>query len=155
MFDLFKQYITNPVQDSKNQKHSLYAVRASSINQAEVAIKIPNELKRFYQEIGYGFFHNSKGSINRLLSPLQLKQLNLREDFYEFDPELDSYEESYKGEKLLFFEVNEGVYLAIDKEDAKGKNAIYFFDRKLSDSLEDFLIRFDANLNLLSDFHSH
>jgi antitoxin YxxD len=153
MFDLFKQYITNPEQDSKDQKHSLYAIRPNSINQVEVAIKIPNELKKFYQEIGYGFFHNSKGSINRLLSPLQLKQLNLREDFYEFDPELDSYEERYSGLKMLFFEINEGIYLAIDKEDSNERNAIYFFDKKISDSLENFLIQFDQNPHLLDEFH--
>jgi antitoxin YxxD len=156
-FGLFKRWIIPSEKVSNNAKFSDYKHKVFPLQKAEIdeEVRIPAELKEFYIQIGYGFINQDSISFNRLFDPYTFKQINLREGFYEFDPELDSYEESYGGEKLLFFEVNEGIYIAIDKQDIEGKNSIYFFDKKLSDSLEDFLIQFDANPSLLRDFYSH
>lgn len=40
---------------------------------------------------------------------------------------------------LIFFEVNEGVYLALDLNN-NDKSPVYYFDFKIADSLTDFLI---------------
>ena len=65
---------------------------------------------------------------------------------------MELYDQLYHGDKLLFFEVYEGVYLAIDKKDENGKNAIYYFSDKIADSLESFIKDFINNENLLRDF---
>lgn len=143
MFELFKQYVLNPEDDLKLTKHSLYKVSPERIQEAEKKILIPYELKLFFREVGYGFFHNKKTSFDRLLAPLQLVQINFREDFYEFDPDLELYEDDPYKDKLIFFELTEGVYLLINKQDINGRNAIYYFDKKIADSLEEFLIKFD------------
>lgn len=147
MFDKFEKYRVEIGNATTKMKHLLYATKESDIQFVEKYMPLPIELKYFYKDIGYGFFHTELGSFNRLLSPMQLKQINCREDFYEFDPELDSYEERYEGEKYLFFEVNEGIYLAIDVMDYNKKNAVYLFDKKIANSLEEFLGLFDENPN--------
>jgi hypothetical protein len=65
---------------------------------------------------------------------------------------LELYDQLYHGDKLLFFEVNEGIYLAIDKKDENGKNEIYYFKDKIANSLESFIKDFINNENLLKDF---
>ena len=143
MFERFKKYIIEVTNQENNLKHNFYRVRFENIELAEDSIQLPIELKLFYKEVGYGFFYKNLNSFNRLFSPMQVKQINLREDFYEFDPDLELYKTDFYKDKLIFFEVNEGVYLLIDKNDIKGKNAIYYFDDKIANSLEEFLDRFD------------
>jgi hypothetical protein len=95
------------------------------------------------------FGKKNKDSFDRLLSPLQVAQLTSKEDFYEDDPNLKVYYNLYNNDKLLFFEVNEGLYLAIDKADEGGKSKIYYFDQKIFDSLEDFIKEFAQKPNLI------
>ncbi|WP_293786911.1 hypothetical protein [uncultured Pedobacter sp.] len=77
-------------------------------------------------------------------------QINLKRDEFEFDPDLEVYDDLYKGEKVLFYEVNEGVYLAIDIVDENGKNKIYYPDAIIADSLEDFIKSFLTNPGLIN-----
>jgi len=118
--------------------------------EAEFGYNLPKELKDFYLQIGYGFFHKSQGNINRLIDTTSLYQINLKQDEFEFDPDLEVYDDLYHGEKLLFYEINEGVYLAIDKVDENGKNKIYYTDSIISDSLEDFIKSFLMNPELIN-----
>ena len=97
-------------------------------------IQIPNDLKKFYMEVGYGFVKCEPGVINRLIGPLGCSDIRLREDFYEYDPDLEMYE-SFEEDKMIFFEVNEGVYMSIGTNDGK----IYFTDKLVAESLVDFL----------------
>ena len=101
----------------KNYKHILYPLKEEEVEKVDKIIKIPFELKNFYKKIGYGFFYQLNNSFNRLLDPFSFKQINLREDFYEFDPDLELYESDFYKDKNIFFEVNEGVYLLIEKKD--------------------------------------
>ena len=129
----------------KKLKHHFFHLAPNEITDVDNQIKIPLELREFFKIIGYGFFfHRDDSSFDRLLDVISFKKINLRLDYYEFDPDLDLYEHNKYNDKLIFFEVNEGVYLLIDKEDNNGKNAIYYFDEKIADSLEEFLKRFDA-----------
>jgi len=132
-------------------KHQLFPLSIVLINKVENIMQIPFELKEFYNKIGYGFFYNQKKTaFNRLMDIGSFEMINLREDFYEFDPQLEIYDILYQREKLLFFEIIEGNYLAIDINETNGKNAIYHFEKKIADSLEDFLVLFDNNPELLS-----
>lgn len=140
--------------DNNNDlQHSLYPLSVQDIKEVEAVIEIPAELKRFYKSIGYGFFHRkSDTAINRLMDPYSFKQLNVKETFYEFDSALEVYDTMYHGEKVLFFEVNEGIYLAIDRQAKGGKNAVYYYGNKIADSLEEFLTAFVGNANLIAEF---
>lgn len=119
--------------------------------EAEFEYELPTELKDFYVQIGYSFFHRSQVNVNRFLDTTSLFQINLKLDEFESDPDLEVYDDLYKGEKLLFFEVNEGVYLAIDKVDENGKNKIYYTDEVIADSLEAFIRSFLENPLLIDD----
>lgn len=143
MFERFLKYIIEDKNQENTLKHNFYKVKFESIKLTETSIQLPVELKLFYEEVGYGFFYKKLDSIDRLLSPLQVKQINLREDFYEFDPDLELFKADFYKDKLIFFEVNEGNYLLINKRDEQDKNAIYYFDIKIADSLNEFLNRFD------------
>ena len=141
--------------NSNEMNNTFFGVKMEEIEISEKKLghELPKELKEFYQEIGYGFFHRNSGSFNRLLSPLQVSQINMREDFYEADPDLDIFDELYNKEKLLFFEINEGVYLAIDKKEEDKKNAVWLFDKKISNSLENFIVEFANNPKIIDNFH--
>lgn len=114
----------------------LYDLSENQVLDAEkrMGIRFPGDLFDFYLEYGYGFVINTKQAINRLMDPQSCADIRLREDIYEFDPDLEMYE-IYEDETLLFFEINEGVYASIGMNDGK----IYFADQVIADSLSDFL----------------
>lgn len=147
--EFLKKYILPSEAHSSNEeytelKHHFFRLGNNEIILVEDEIKIPKELKEFFVAIGYGFFfHQDNSSFDRLLDVISFKKVNLRQDYYEFDPDLDLYSHNKYQDKLIFFEVNEGVYLLINKHDINGRNAIYYFDKKIADSLEEFLIKFD------------
>ena len=135
-----------------NFKHHLFPLNEGSIAAVDEVSKIPLELKEFYRKIGYGFFFKQqKDAFNRLLDPESFRLINLKEDYYENDPDLEIYGRLYQGTKLLFFEIIEGRYLAIDVLSKDNKNAIFYFGRMISDSLEGFLQAFDADPTLLDN----
>ncbi|MCA6364926.1 MAG: SMI1/KNR4 family protein [Bacteroidetes bacterium] len=110
---------------------------------------IPKELFAFYKEVGYGFLNINNGDINRIMDPDEFQIINKREEHYEFDPSLDIYKK-YVSDRMLFFEVNEGLYLTIDKlTNEKGTNSVYIFDEKISDSLEEFILLYLNNPSIL------
>lgn len=154
-FRFLEQFKVIDVNQDSALDHKLYSENLSdiAISEDKLGFPLPKELKDFYTQIGYGFFWQlNKSSFDRFLAANQVVQINLKEDFYEFDPDLELYDQLYHVDKLLFFEVNEGIYLAIDKKDENGKNAIYYFKDKIADSLESFIKDFIDNENLLKDF---
>lgn len=143
MFEDFKKYIVKD--GEKSLKHSFYKLDEKEISRIEKEIFIPKELKLFYLEIGYGYMFDSPESfsINRFLSPEEYLKINFRLDYYEFYSALDFYSTDFFKDYYIFFEVVEGNYLSISKNDENGKNSILYIDEKIADSLEEFLIRFD------------
>lgn len=113
-----------------------YKIEPDEIADAEkrMGMTFPNDLRNFYKEVGYGFVKNDMGAINRLIDPLGCADIRMREDIYEYDLDLEMYE-TYEENSLIFFEVNEGVYMSIGLSDGK----IYFADKSVADSLSDFL----------------
>src|SRR5699024_12633364 len=96
-----------------------------------------------FLEVGYGFFKSgNENSISRLMDPDSIADITLREGIYEYDPDLENiYNEE---DKLVFFEVNEGVYLTLDLNDSS-ESSVYFFDTILADSLKEFVKRIDED----------
>ena len=151
-FEFLNEYVLEgSAADEPIQRHYLYRLSEQEINEVDEMLPVPEELKSFYINIGYGFFHKDRNaSINRLMDPDSFRMINLKEEYYEFDIDLELYDEIYQGEKLLFFEVNAGTYLAIDKEANEGKNAIYYFSKRIAASLEDFLRDFASDSDYFS-----
>lgn len=129
----------------KNKNHEFFSIQEEEIEIVEKkpGIAIPKELRDFYLQVGYGFIKgNSSNSINRLLDPDTIADINLRQGIYENDPDLnDIYEDE---DKLIFYEVNEGVYLTLERNKLDN-NPVYFFDVKVADSLLEFLKKIDEN----------
>ncbi|MFS3915238.1 SMI1/KNR4 family protein [Bacillus australimaris] len=135
-------------------ENKTYKVSEDDILKAEqrMDISFPNDLKQLYLEIGYGFIKGqSANAINRIMGPGAVADIRLREGIFEFDPDLDEFFED--DNKLIFFEVNEGVYISLDLQLIN--NPVYFFDTKIAESLEDFFKKFLNNneyyLDLLED----
>ncbi len=107
-------------------------------------MELPKELKRFYQEIGYGFLKSDKRTFfNRFMDPISVVDFRLRQDIYEYNPNLDDVDD----DSLVFFEVTELNFLTIKfkEENELGQCPIYSEDEKIADSLEEFLIKMDEN----------
>ncbi|MHA7965249.1 SMI1/KNR4 family protein [Paenibacillus sp. CAU 1782] len=134
-----------------NKGHIFYELTEEAILNTEkrMGTAFPDELRAFYLDIGYGLIKGqSINAINRLLSPAALADINLREGHYEFDPDLDDiYEDK---DQLIFFEVNEGVYLTISLSSENG--GIFYFGTQIAPSLEAFLRQFLADNEYYIDY---
>ena len=127
-----------------NEKNDLLKVPEGNLEKAErdMKVRIPAELRTFYERYGYGNINDMNFScFNRLLAPSQCADIRLRRDYYKYDPELEIYKsDELIYNRMIFFEVNEGSYLTISLDEGE-KSAIYYGDVKIADSLEEFLIK--------------
>lgn len=135
----------------KNGKHKFIKLQENELIDAEerLGFALPKELRNFYLEVGYGFIKGSNGNaIDRIMDPDTIADITLREGIYEFDPDLEGiYEED---DKLVFFEVNEGVYLTLDLNTPK-QTPVYFFETQIADSLEEFIRKVDVDAEYFMD----
>lgn len=136
----------------KNEQHQFYEITREEIRTAEerLGFSFPSELSTFYLEVGYGFINKeNKNTFNRLLDPDTIADITLREGIYEFDPDLDGiYEEE---DQFVFYEVNEGVYLTLDRK-AVNQSPVYFFETKIAGSLEEFMQKIDQDSDYYREF---
>jgi hypothetical protein len=153
-FPFLRQYVNNTSGDVSGVKHTLMSVTAEDMPFFEDVV-VPAELMTLYKEIGYGFFHVSEeNGFMRIPEPFSYRSVNLREDEYKDNPDMDLFDELYEDEKVLFMELSEGVWLGIDKKDVNGKNAVYFFETKMNDSLVEFLRMLDRDPLYITQFKS-
>ena len=87
-------------------------------NDRKKEIEIPFELEFFYRHIGYGFFfQNNKDNSDRLLDAISFKQINLRQDYYKYDPDMELYNSSIFRNKYIFLNcVKELIYILKKKQ---------------------------------------
>ncbi|HDR8123348.1 TPA: SMI1/KNR4 family protein [Bacillus cereus] len=143
MFNFLKEYVVADRSVRSKQKPIFYPIYQDEIDEAEslLQMELPKELKRFYQEIGYGFLKSDKRTFfNRFMDPISVVDFRLRQDIYEYNPNLDD-------DSLVFFEVTELNFLTIKfkEKNELGQCPIYSEDEKIADSLEEFLIKMDEN----------
>jgi antitoxin YxxD len=145
-FEFLKKYITNENNPNLSKyKHLFFNVDEKEITRAEkrMDLKFPKELRDFYLEIGYGFLcnHDKKG-FNRIMDPLSVADFRLGEGIYEYDPDREMYDNM---NSLVFFEISEGTYLTIRLNEVtlEGKCPIYYFDKLIARSLEEFIKKMD------------
>ncbi|MEK4735884.1 MULTISPECIES: SMI1/KNR4 family protein [Bacillus] len=147
MFNFLKKCVVADESIKSDQTPIFYPLKSEEIEEAEdlLKMKFPKELKNFYIEIGYGFLEaSSKFFFNRFMDPFSVADFRLRQDIYEYNPNLDDVDDD---ESLVFFEVTELNFLTIKfkEENELGQCPIYSEDEKIADSLEGFLIKMDEN----------
>lgn len=126
-------------------KNKFFGLEEKELLEAEkrLGFELPSELREFYLQVGYGFITGENNGINRMMDPCTIADITLREDIYEFDPDLDGiYEED---DRLVFFEVNEGVYLTLGLNTNK-QSPVYYFDTQIAESLEGFLRKINSDI---------
>ena len=112
----------------------------------------PVELKAFYEQTGFGFMHRRKGKSNRLLDPISLILINLRQDECKYDKFLEKTLAQYDTSKqLLFFHSDKGEYIAINRKDTNGSNSVFYKQHKLTGSLLEFITLYHKNEHWLDD----
>lgn len=135
-----------------NQENSFYLVTSNEIKEVEqtLGLKIPHELKEFYLEIGYGFIKGSEFNINRIMDPYSVRDFRLRENDYEFFPDIEIYEE-FESEKVIFFEGSESALMSIELNESN-ENPIYYYDIQIAASLKEFLRKIEENDKYYLDY---
>ena len=97
-----------------NQENSFYPVTENEIKEVEkeLDLKFPKELVNFYIEVGYGFIKGSEYNINRIMDPYSVRDFRLRDNDFEFYPDIEIYDE-FENNKLIFFEGSESALMSI------------------------------------------
>lgn len=153
-FDKFKEYIFE--EDDKSAakaKHSFYSLAQEEIVEAQERMKLrfPLELESFYKQVGYGFMWNEDDNMfDRVMDPQSVADFYLCEGMYQ----TNDYEEHYERNFLVFFEVNESSYIALDlsAKNELGKCPVYYLDSKIANSLEEFLSKMDEKLDYYLEY---
>ncbi|MCY7628564.1 SMI1/KNR4 family protein [Bacillus altitudinis] len=142
-------------QIKSNKENSFFPVIEKEIMnvEKELDLKLPKELIHFYLEVGYGFINGSEYNINRMMDPYSVRDFRLRVNDFEFYPDIEIFDK-YENNKLIFFEANETALMSIELNEID-RSAVFYYDVKIADSLEEFLIKIQENdkyyLNLLID----
>lgn len=127
-----------------NKKNIFYPVTLEEIEKVEkeLKIKFPISLKTFYLEVGYGFIHSDVGNINRIMHPLSVRDFRLRQNDFEYYPDIEIYDE-FEGNKLIFFEGNEASLLSVGFNSEEGK--VFYYDEKVTDDFSDFIMEINED----------
>ena len=119
--------------------NQFYPLTRDKIKESEskLGIMFPKLLREFYLEIGYGFIGSKVGNINRIMDPASVLDFRLRQNDFEFYPDIEIYDE-FEKDKIVFFEANESAPISIGfGSDNSGK--IYYYDEEISKNLTEFL----------------
>ena len=133
--------------------HHFYTPYPADLPKAlETFNPFPFELKVFYEQIGFGFMHRRKGKINRLLDPVSLILVNLRQEECRYDKDLEKALSLHDTSKqLLFFQSDKGEYIAINRRETNGCNSVFYKQSKLAASLLEFITSYHKNDYWLDD----
>lgn len=130
-----------------NNGSKFYPVNEEEINELEKNLKltVPRELKDLLLEVGYGFINGSENNVNRIMDTDSIRDFRLRKGDFEFYPDIEIYDE-YEDGKLIFFEGSESALISIELIEDNSSN-IFYYDVKIADSLEEFLLKIQEDDN--------
>ena len=129
----------------ENAKNAFYAVTSDEIEEAQNSLNLllPNQLKEFYLQVGYGFIAGSEDNVNRIMDPLSVRDFRLRQNDYEYYPDIEIYDK-YENEKVIFFESD--IYSLISIGIGQlNDGVIYYYDVPIAKSSKEFLIKLEEN----------
>lgn len=123
------------------KQDQFYPVTEQEIKEVEkdLGFPLPEDLRVFYQAVGYGFLASSSGQFNRLMDPVSVRDFRLKTGDFAFYPDLDTFDELTR-DKLMFFEANEVTLLSIGLRGAQA-GKIFCDDVEIAGNLSEFLER--------------
>lgn len=149
-FEYYTQFILKGNETNRSFRHNFFPVSKKEIDVAEerLGFCLPQELVNFYLQIGYGFmFMHEEYAFNSLLHPSTIVAIQLREDQFETDPDLETYDDA---SKILFYQVNEGIYLTMDH--SKETSGIYYFGNRIAESFHDFINKLEQDSSYFESY---
>ena len=109
----------------------------------EHVCKIPNELKKFWIEQGYGFIGKNENRPQRLLSPNEIIDFRNVAGDYCWIPDEEFYN-SIKDKGFAIMEYSEDMFFWIGTQpDNLGK--IFYFDRVICNSFDELIKKLENN----------
>jgi antitoxin YxxD len=109
----------------------------------EQVCKIPNELKKFWIEQGYGFIGNNKNNPQRLLSPNQIIDFRNVDGDFGWIPDEEFYN-SIKDKGFVIMEYAEYMFFWIGTQsDNLGK--IFYFNQVVCNSFDELIKKLENN----------
>lgn len=128
-----------------NGNNTFYPVKSEDISIAEsnMGIIIPGILTQFYLSVGYGFLETRKHNINRIMDPGSVEEFFLGTGQFQDSEGVELFSD-YTKDKLVFFEVNESLYLSMGIT-KKNKGKIYYYDEMIADDLNEFFEKYVDN----------
>ena len=139
--DFLKAFVVNNEREKNNKRHIFYKLSEDTVEKAEkeLCMKFPEQLKRFYAEIGYGYFcDKEKTDINLLMSPQHIV------DYYKGNGNYAYAEdrEFVRADEFVFFELDCSSHMKIKLE---GENAgkVFFGRKEIAKNLEEFIAKLD------------
>lgn len=144
-FDYFRKYIIENKTD-ENARHIFYKVNEIDVSTAEslIGYNFPEELKAFYNEIGYGFVCKDDNlRIDRIMHPQDIADFILGDDVYEF---IDK--SIYPDDEIPFFHIagDDFLTLKIDEDELEVK----YFGEVIAKSIKEFLLKMDEETDYFS-----
>ena len=128
-----------------NPQNTFYPVKAEEIQQAEsnMGINIPDLLKQFYLSVGYGFLETHRQNINRIMGPGSVEEFFLGTGQFQNSEEVEMLC-NYTKDKLVFFEVNESLFLSIGLT-VLNRGRIYYYDVMIAKDIIEFFEKYSDN----------
>ena len=143
LYDDLKQYVVpeGTLVRCGERRHCFYSVSSQELSEAEALLSqpFPDELKQFYQAVGYGYLGNDDPDFtNQLMPPLEIAKLKLGLDFYGnmYTDDLEYYTSS---SVFPFFDLGgEADYLVLQMEGDRA-GAVLYCGRLIASSFQEFV----------------
>ena len=121
-----------------NPLNKFYPLNIDAIKKSEskLGLDIPQLLKEFYIEVGYGFIKSKLDNVNRVMDPESVLDFRLGQNDFEFYPDIEIFDD-FEENKLVFFEANETVMISIGFG-SNNYGKIYYYDMEISKNLKEF-----------------
>lgn len=128
-----------------NPNNTFYPVNPDAIRKAEsnMGIIFPDVLNQFYLSVGYGFLETRLHNINRIMGPSSVEEFFLGTGQFRNFEEVEIFG-NYTKDKLVFFEVNESLYLSIGIT-KNNKGQVYYYDEMIAENLNEFFEKYSEN----------
>ena len=128
-----------------NSHNAFYKVYAQEIEKAEktMGIFLPESLKQFYLEVGYGFLESKEENINRIMDLESVCEFRFQEGQFEGSEEAEDLREE-TSDKVVFFECNEVMYLSMGFS-KHNMGVIYYGEQAVAKDLEEFLEKYQED----------
>lgn len=114
---------------------------------------IPQELKDFWINEGYGFINQDDSNVKRLLSPSEIIEFINRSNMYEWIPDPEFYD-GIKDKGFAIMEYSEYIYFWIGTKPGNlGK--IFYFDSEICGSFNELIKKLENDEDVLENIRKN